>query len=1086
MANLSDIFDWFSVGRTPTAQQFRDTFSSFFHKSEKLPQTAIYGLTDDLNDKASKNDLANATTKFKGYHTSQDLLQAEYPQASNKKDFYAWVGTPYPGTVYKVYADGGAWTNTGEVPTQQEIDLAEYVKKQTIYNVSQSNNSYAYVDKQTARNAVPANKRAKTQILIYTLADNILVTEQFIGTDISEWEVESNWKDLGAELPDNLVYFKKGLITDITANAKTRISNIICTGNPGDNFPLAGGQWSGIFMLKLDPKTRYVYTSPPYPETTATTIIGGLYTSNIIENNNKAVVDIYASLDGKVTFNTTSTAIYLIMWIGRSDKGAYNYNFENSFSLCSEKTEDVKEIDITDDVKNYLKGATTNLNEVVQWDNTRQSIAFYPLERNTHYIVKGLHYSWNANGGQPAINAEVILTTVPQYNVGGTRINAKEKYGDIEFTTGDEYLFMSMQIIRQVDDTWSAPFDVSSTFQVITRQNKVATHNLYDRKGNLLHISGQNSSYIESDAIEEIEISDSYKVTGQWIQQNIAGDLSAAGNIGTWSEPSLLLKHFPLEEGFWYYLDYGLSKPITGTNFAFIHGKNDLNSAVTYFPMTSKAQFYCGGGMDYLSLYLMNVWGNLNVNFDASTTFKLYKSKKPIKGFVTDYGFLNLRDINGLIDHTDEDVATIPFPKMFGIFRTWGSDYKMTKDERCRKRFELISDGHIVRGYTDEGLQGDSTVTYSFKNKKDKFYKMDGKTRFNLQIGNCVGRSKAHRKACWTDVTTSKNIVPVRIWQRILDSYPEESRYPWSEPYTKDISDFDRRFNSGATMHTEGFPILSYENGAFVGIRTLQLSTDREDFNMMKKNINHNVFKSGSQTNLIDPVRTNWEEINSDTEGNDIPNERWQILVNWMAWAKGASVSNGDFKAQAPEFIDVRSFIDYYLMVYWGGMADNWGKNILLLTRDGKKMYAVLRDTDLSYGTMMPNLVPPTQEMTNPFGGFSWWAMPTYPANPTFWGKFQTAFTKEIKERYKELRDNNILNKDTIIEEFRKWEKSIPYNWLKLNAETWPLIMTNRPKFDFEPGLENGYGKGGCYSSFCHIYWWVEQRAQYMDKKFGG
>lgn len=194
MANLSDIFDWFSVGRTPTAQQFRDTFSSFFHKSEKLPQTAIYGLTDDLNDKASKNDLANATTKFKGYHTSLDLLQAEYPQASNKKDFYAWVGTPYPGTVYKVYADGGAWTDTGEVPTQQEIDLAEYVKKQTIYNVSQTNNNYAYVDKQTARNAVPSDKRKRGQIISYQLVTGEVVTEQFIGDDVTNWWWESFWR----------------------------------------------------------------------------------------------------------------------------------------------------------------------------------------------------------------------------------------------------------------------------------------------------------------------------------------------------------------------------------------------------------------------------------------------------------------------------------------------------------------------------------------------------------------------------------------------------------------------------------------------------------------------------------------------------------------------------------------------------------------------------------------------------------------------------------------------------------------------------------------------------------------------------
>lgn len=132
MANLNDIFSWFSIGRTPTADQFKQSWSSFWHKSEKVSMSAIFGLENSLNDKASKEDLVNATTNFKGYHTSLAALQAEYPQAKNKKDFFAWVGSPYPGTVYKVFVDGGVWTDTGEIPTQQEIDLAEYAKKEEV------------------------------------------------------------------------------------------------------------------------------------------------------------------------------------------------------------------------------------------------------------------------------------------------------------------------------------------------------------------------------------------------------------------------------------------------------------------------------------------------------------------------------------------------------------------------------------------------------------------------------------------------------------------------------------------------------------------------------------------------------------------------------------------------------------------------------------------------------------------------------------------------------------------------------------------------------------------------------------------
>ena len=43
MASLAQIFSWFETGDFPTEQQFRDTFSSFFHKSEKIPATQIEG-----------------------------------------------------------------------------------------------------------------------------------------------------------------------------------------------------------------------------------------------------------------------------------------------------------------------------------------------------------------------------------------------------------------------------------------------------------------------------------------------------------------------------------------------------------------------------------------------------------------------------------------------------------------------------------------------------------------------------------------------------------------------------------------------------------------------------------------------------------------------------------------------------------------------------------------------------------------------------------------------------------------------------------------------------------------------------------
>lgn len=120
MVSIKQLFEWFATGKFPSEAQFGEQFKSFWHKSERLPIEQIFGLQEEI---------ANVTTKFKGYYSTLAELQTAYPQSENIKDFFAWVGSPYPGTVWKVKVDGGAWTDTGEVPTQQEIDLTEYAKK---------------------------------------------------------------------------------------------------------------------------------------------------------------------------------------------------------------------------------------------------------------------------------------------------------------------------------------------------------------------------------------------------------------------------------------------------------------------------------------------------------------------------------------------------------------------------------------------------------------------------------------------------------------------------------------------------------------------------------------------------------------------------------------------------------------------------------------------------------------------------------------------------------------------------------------------------------------------------------------------
>lgn len=94
MASIGTILDWFKTGKKPTQTQFWESWQSFWHKDEIIPQASVEDLTSSLNLKADKN----GTLSFKG----------DIPNTANLNDYvgsglylqganvYAAAGTNYP------------------------------------------------------------------------------------------------------------------------------------------------------------------------------------------------------------------------------------------------------------------------------------------------------------------------------------------------------------------------------------------------------------------------------------------------------------------------------------------------------------------------------------------------------------------------------------------------------------------------------------------------------------------------------------------------------------------------------------------------------------------------------------------------------------------------------------------------------------------------------------------------------------------------------------------------------------------------------------------------------------------------------
>lgn len=95
------------------------------------------------NLNADLEKVKSATTKFKGYFTSETGLRSKYP--SPQVGDTAWVGETYPGTVYDVQV-AGSWHNTGKAPDTGSVDLQDYAKKAELTELEEKIEGIGEVD----------------------------------------------------------------------------------------------------------------------------------------------------------------------------------------------------------------------------------------------------------------------------------------------------------------------------------------------------------------------------------------------------------------------------------------------------------------------------------------------------------------------------------------------------------------------------------------------------------------------------------------------------------------------------------------------------------------------------------------------------------------------------------------------------------------------------------------------------------------------------------------------------------------------------------------------------------------------------
>ena len=323
--------------------------------------------------------------------------------------------------------------------------------------------------------------------------------------------------------------------------------------------------------------------------------------------------------------------------------------------------------------------------------------------------------------------------------------------------------------------------------------------------------------------------------------------------------------------------------------------------------------------------------------------------------------------------------------------------------------FKYRSRDGIVEGTATIKVQGSSSLAYDKKNYTIKFTN-------SIDVG--WGKQKEYcLKANWVDKTHCRNVVTAKLVGEMQAKYGLLTFAP----------------NGGAI---DGFPIQVYINGEFHGVYTMNIPKSEWMFGMDEDNPNHIVIGGdewGDDT-YFKSVPTGWDywEVEVGPE-NDDTLAKLQRLVRFVK-----DSSDADFKKNFSSYLDLDATINYYIMMRFACMRDNYGKNMLLATYDGKVWYPCLYDLDTTWGTRWDGLGL-DQSYTQG------WVLGT--GESLLFEKLERCFKKEIAERYFDLR-SDVLNPNHIKDMFDTFYAKIPKDALEKEVAKWDTPEHPIPGYD--------------------------------------
>ena len=403
--------------------------------------------------------------------------------------------------------------------------------------------------------------------------------------------------------------------------------------------------------------------------------------------------------------------------------------------------------------------------------------------------------------------------------------------------------------------------------------------------------------------------------------------------------------------------------------------------------------------------------------------------------------------------------------------------------------------------------QGNSSMMFPQKNIAiDMFDTETMDSAFSVKFGNWVSQDSYHLKAFYGDFIKGIGIVAYKIamqaqktrgifkdvsWKSALIDERNQS----SNPLHNTVSDLNMRMSEARCM-PDGFPVMLYRNGEFYGIYAMCLKKHRNNYHMNKSTpehihldgiISNSTILGGSvdwtQFEIRNPKGLYYKELHQgklsydsdypgcfeiadeetvnkwiekgklpdDTVINNKIQKQLKITAKVHKYVTELSSAYGkvdiasgieEKKVEFNKYFDTDNLIDYLLINMALADGDGFGPNWQWTTWDGIKWYVNQYDKDNTCGYDSKAFF--VHDVRNPM---SW-----YGANVSVMKFIQSNYSEELKLRWKELVNAQILTKENIMNEIAKWTERIGYNnydrhynekWIESPCSRDPAISAN-------------------------------------------